>query len=637
MKRFPSPQILEQLLDAGVDVNAQEPQTKFTLLRYCVEAQLTEGAQLLLEKKASPDLLDCQKISPLMRAASIGDTKLMALLLFYKSTVNVLDANGRSALSYAARKGDVKAVSILLLNGAHLFAAGESGKQNALVEAVESGIPEVLKKLLDTGNRHQSQLGTLEVFVNLALKKAAKKGDDAMVEELLPSRNCDGRNPKPDMILDPAKPHETAISCAIEGGHTRVALRLLEYARDRYYKGFAKIEYSRSYALAIAARNRIEKKGDSAEYQEIIDALLEENADPCVSTKCPSAAFLAANNADEALLKQLVDAAALKRYSQKNKYHSMIDHATLRKHKLHYTGKILWQAAQVGACQAINTLYHYGAHLDVIDKTGNTILHKIVIIADENALKMIDELCQKCGIDVNKKNSKGDTSLHCVMKNPSAQMRERLAWVLLKNGADPNATNNEGDTPLIVAAKMEPPQIGVIDALLIRGDTKKANPDIQNLKGETALISAVSKGHSHIDVVEKILNAGANPDLKNNSGCGALTKAAKYGLDDMTRLLEERGASLDEFKDGMLREAAKYGHATYIKQLLPKKPAINGHSSSRGDTALHKAIRRKHAEVVKLLLENGADPKAQNFKGTTPVELATEIGDKKIIDILLFE
>jgi ankyrin repeat protein len=38
----------------------------------------------------------------------------------------------------------------------------------------------------------------------------------------------------------------------------------------------------------------------------------------------------------------------------------------------------------------------------------------------------------------------------------------------------------------------------------------------------------------------------------------------------------------------------------------------------KGNTALYEAVKFGYAEVVRLLLRNGADPKAENIEGRTP-------------------
>ena len=129
MRHFPLPEIMGKLLDEGVEVDAHDPQTKFTLVRYAVEAKSPALLGLLLTQRASPDMADCRLISPLMRAASLGNIELAKLLLEKNCTVHAIDAKGRSALCFAARKGDLEIwLTFLQLNGAHVFKTDESYK-----------------------------------------------------------------------------------------------------------------------------------------------------------------------------------------------------------------------------------------------------------------------------------------------------------------------------------------------------------------------------------------------------------------------------------------------------------------------------------------------------------------------------
>ena len=50
-------------------------------------------------------------------------------------------------------------------------------------------------------------------------------------------------------------------------------------------------------------------------------------------------------------------------------------------------------------------------------------------------------------------------------------------------------------------------------------------------------------------------------------------------------------------------------------------------------TALHWAIRRNHFEIVKLLLEYGADIDARDSKGQTPLIYAAKLGDKEYVKV----
>ena len=73
------------------------------------------------------------------------------------------------------------------------------------------------------------------------------------------------------------------------------------------------------------------------------------------------------------------------------------------------------------------------------------------------------------------------------------------------------------------------------------------------------------------------------------------------------------------------------GDLENIKTLLKLTRSVEGCDKAsvqvdikdrKGETALHKAALWGHRQVVARLLEAGADPKAKNARGQTPVDLA---------------
>lgn len=103
----------------------------------------------------------------------------------------------------------------------------------------------------------------------------------------------------------------------------------------------------------------------------------------------------------------------------------------------------------------------------------------------------------------------GETALHI------ATRRTDLAWVgfLLQEGADSNSRDREGNTPLLLAAQSRWYE-GVAVFTKV-----KAQVNEQNRLGETALQKAVQ--NRDVNTVKLLLDAGANPDLTDNSGSSA--------------------------------------------------------------------------------------------------------------------
>lgn len=84
-----------------------------------------------------------------------------------------------------------------------------------------------------------------------------------------------------------------------------------------------------------------------------------------------------------------------------------------------------------------------------------------------------------------------------------------------------------------------------------------------------------------------------------------------------------------------LRRAASEGDAARVRELLDKGADVNA-ANQYGATALAFATRRENVEMVKLLLERGADPdRKDTFYGATPLGLALRKGHSEIARLLL--
>ena len=80
--------------------------------------------------------------------------------------------------------------------------------------------------------------------------------------------------------------------------------------------------------------------------------------------------------------------------------------------------------------------------------------------------------------------------------------------------------------------------------------------------------------------------------------------------------------------------ASANGHKEVIKMLLDRGADVNA-THHFGATALHWATIKDHQEVVEMLLERGADPDLADEDGYTPLLVATDNTDKDMVKLLL--
>jgi len=155
------------------------------------------------------------------------------------------------------------------------------------------------------------------------------------------------------------------------------------------------------------------------------------------------------------------------------------------------------------------------------------------------------------GVDINGRDPKQNTPLQWLLQHHNTRADALpLLKVLLKHGADIEKTRNDwGDTPLMSAAQAD-----------------------------------------FAGAVSLLLDAGANPQLKNYFDETPLHMAAHHYTTATITILIESGADIEA-------------------------------QDRHGQTALHIAAHRNRRDVVKTLLSHDANPDVRDKKGRTPDEI----------------
>ena len=183
-------------------------------------------------------------------------------------------------------------------------------------------------------------------------------------------------------------------------------------------------------------------------------------------------------------------------------------------------------------------------------------------------------------------------------------------------------------TPLFQAAIKD--HKNVVQFLLDRG----ADPNKADNYGQTPLHYAALRGHK--DVVKLLLDRGAQPNMYF-LGNTPLHEAACNGYKDVVELLLDRGAESNKRAgiDGFtpLHLAARYGHKNVVEHLLDRR-AEPDRVTRDGKTPLHEACREGYKDVVWLLLARGANPNTTDEDGETPLATALTRGHRAIARIL---
>ncbi|KAH7382754.1 ankyrin repeat-containing domain protein [Phaeosphaeria sp. MPI-PUGE-AT-0046c] len=195
------------------------------------------------------------------------------------------------------------------------------------------------------------------------------------------------------------------------------------------------------------------------------------------------------------------------------------------------------------------------------------------------------------------------------------------------------AKDNKGRTPLYVAAVHG--QNSMLKLLLDRG----ADPNVHGGDLDYPLIAAVLAKHE--EAATLLLKYGADPNLCSGEFGTALQTAFRERHRDLVRILIDAGAKIpaaDTFKLSPLymassngnkwspiQVAAETGHIEIVKLLLQ-----NGADKNSLDrtslSPLHRAAFGGHLQVAKLLLDHGAFLNAPDLYGLTPFDDAANQG-----------
>jgi serine/threonine-protein phosphatase 6 regulatory ankyrin repeat subunit B len=219
---------------------------------------------------------------------------------------------------------------------------------------------------------------------------------------------------------------------------------------------------------------------------------------------------------------------------------------------------------------------------------------------------------------------------------------------LISEGADLNATSSAvGGLKLIQPPSAEQlRELQTIMSLLPEEIMKRqmaraADPNATRPSGETALMIASRFGFA--EIVEALLDAGAQIDKQDARGVPALFLAAENGHAGIVKLLLARGAD-PLFKT---TDATKFlfgavvGGNTEIISLALQYPFQISAESKYGSTLLLVASRQRRADIAEKLIELGADVNVADEGGTTPLIAAAPYDDNpgpvgtKLISLLL--
>lgn len=407
-------------------------------------------------------------------------------------------------------------------------------------------------------------------------------------------------------------------------------------------------EYGDESALMMAINHKM---------FDLAEEIVKAGADVNIETDNGSALYLACKQENENLIKLLLEKGAKPnpKNPEKSPLRAVTNNLELVKLLVEKGAKVNGKDAPIiGAIQNENIavmeyLISKGAKIETKTEYGYTPL--LTAILDWNVDAIL--LLEKHKANWKAVSNDGENAIHCMLYSEyllnyhldenrniiddfNAIAGKNFLSYLISKGVDINKKDKEnGWTPLMVVINSNFITWGGADSFVRELLKNGADPNTRGNEGETALLCALF----HPKIVKLLLEYGADPKAKV-SGKTALETAKSLLKTFPEDGLKETVAILSELEENgaeniTLTEALLMGNVQLSKKLLDKLSDIN-QPDSEGRYAINSAIRSENIEIVKLVLAHNPDlSKTDKGYEYPPLQRAVVARNKEIVKLLI--
>lgn len=257
----------------------------------------------------------------------------------------------------------------------------------------------------------------------------------------------------------------------------------------------------------------------------------------------------------------------------------------------------IFRAVERNYVQIVKLLLGAGASPEFRDKEGRTAL---MTAAWKNQWHVLQLLISR-GADVNARDNRKRNVLHNLAADKQCDWGDDVVNLLLRTACEVDARDDLGRTPLHWACTTGKTHF----AKLLLSRPQGCPTDYihaTELRNKTALHLATA--HDREDVVELLLEYGADVNARSDGGWTPLHNACDKGCEKIVRMLLEAGADFNsQLLNGMtpLHLAAQAGHTDVVKCLLEQPSLRRRTRDTFGSTPFLRAAQFKRKDIVQLL------------------------------------
>ena len=515
-------QVVELLLSKNQDINIQNNDGVTALMRASGDGHY-QVVKLLLSKDPDINIQNNDGVTALMRASGNGHYQVVKLLLSKDPDINIQNNDGWTALMYASGYGHHQVVELLLSKDPDINIQNNDG-WTALMYASSYGHHQVVELLLSKDPDINIQSNILVT----ALMVASRYGHHQVVELLL--------SKDPDINIQ-NNDGWTALISASRYGHHLVVELLLSKDPD------INIQDNDGWTALMSA------SGNG--HHQVVELLLSKDPDINIQNNDGVTALITASCNGHHQVVELLLNKDPDTNIQDNDGWTALMHASRYGH--HQVVELLLNKdpdiniqSNHGVGAFMLTLYFYNkmindqhtqmqlsncikilklllnSHLNHIHTIKNVEFHSLALAALFNNFDAVEILMEKC--DITPKNIVSAFTAACCYGGHSS---------MIIHLSEKITTISNNDRKLLVAAAE-----GDLGTLISMIYEVGMSPDTPLVAGITPLMIAASCGH--IELVEALIQAGADVNKTNDKGMNALNivnEIVFYDRSDIKELL----------------------------------------------------------------------------------------------------
>ena len=240
----------------------------------------------------------------------------------------------------------------------------------------------------------------------------------------------------------------------------------------------------------------------------------------------------------------------------------------------------------------------------------------------KEVLAEVEKLIEN-GVDVNTKSEYGDTALMKAAEYGHTKILKRL----IENGADLNVKDRFGSTALMEAARRGCAE--AVEDLIDHGADMNAKNDL----GETVLMYATEGGH--ITTAQLLIDHGAEVNAKDNIGQNVLMHAASYPYEIEINHLKNWGDLSNRDIASLIERERKASHTEVVQFLIDSGADLNM-KTNYGITPLMVLSEYGYTEIVQSILASGKiDVNEVDKEGRTALFFAASYDQTAVVQLLI--